>query len=361
MSKLMPFSFEWVYRKIDICYTLQKEVSEQPSTDSKPSSATPTSIDADKSVEDDDDDDFDTQSSPPSSGGSNIFSLLNLATALFPASGSGGTNVKNNNKILKQLIKDLLLINKSQIRVIQRRQDIADNVIDIDYTADLKPPPFQKQEIDETDDDDSNGSDSGDSEEDNGGGESVEKESKENGNGNSKQDSESNGNGDDDDDDNVSDYDEPPGGDGQGGGILGLLAGLSGDGDSDLGTLLATVGGIVANLSGDGVDINAIVATALGLFVGLLSDGTQNPGEIIGSYLLTSLDTITGGGAKNNGEFFGKFISTLVKGTSAGGDPDASGSDEQNGMKMADSVGFFASLIMGLLGDMSKTSSGGWR
>ncbi|XP_063896665.1 uncharacterized protein LOC110370908 [Helicoverpa armigera] len=69
-----------------------KEVSEQSSPDSKPSSATPTSIDADKSVEDDDDDDFDTQSSPPSSGGSNIFSLLNLATALFPASGSGGNN-----------------------------------------------------------------------------------------------------------------------------------------------------------------------------------------------------------------------------------------------------------------------------
>ncbi|PZC83598.1 hypothetical protein B5X24_HaOG207581 [Helicoverpa armigera] len=285
-----------------------------------------------------------------------MHSLMELCTEALRTNG-----VKNNNKILKQLIKDLILINKSQIRMLQRRQDIADNVIDIDYTADLKPPPFQKQEIDETDDDDSNGSDSGDSEEDNGGGESVEKESKEDGN--SKQDSESNGNGDDDDDDdNDSDYDEPPGGDGQGGGILGLLAGLSGDGDSDLGTLLATVGGIVANLSGDGVDINAIVATALGLFVGLLSDGTQNPGEIIGSYLLTSLDTITGGGAKNNGEFFGKFISTLVKGTSAGGDPDASGSDEQNGMKMADSVGFFASLIMGLLGDMSKTSSGGgWR
>jgi hypothetical protein len=45
---------------------------------------------------------------------------------------------------------------------------------------------------------------------------------------------------------------EPPGGgDGQGGGILGLLAGLSGEGgQSDLGTLLATVGSIVGNLSG---------------------------------------------------------------------------------------------------------------
>ncbi|KAH9645577.1 hypothetical protein HF086_005226 [Spodoptera exigua] len=312
--------------------------------------------------DDDDDDDFGTPSHGTSTGGgggSNLFSLLNLATSLMPASGSGSpggkTNtVKNNNIIVKKMIQDLIRINHNQVKLAQRRKDIADNVIDIDYT-DIKPPPFQK--LEDLDDDESGGSDSEGSDEDNGGEESVEKESKENGG--SKQDSTSDT---DNDDDNDSDYDEPPEGDGQGGGILGLLAGLSGDGDSDLGTLLATVGGIVANLSGDGIDVNALIATALGLFVGLLSEGNQNPGEIIGNYLLTSLDTITGGGAQNNGAFFGKFLSTLIKGTSAAGDPDASGSSEENGPKMADSAGFFASLLMGLLGDMSKTSSGSsWR
>ncbi|CAH0595432.1 unnamed protein product [Chrysodeixis includens] len=290
-----------------------------------------------------DDDDFEAEFNkspppPPAGGGSNIFSLLNLASALFPASS------------IKKLIQDLVRMNRVQVKLIQDRKDknIADNEIDIDYTVDLKPPPFEKQEIDETD---SESDESSASDEDNGAEESVEKESTENGG--SKQDSS-------DGDDNDSDYDEPPEGDGQGGGILGLLAGLSGDGESDLGTLLATVGGIVANLSGDGVDINALIATGLGLFVGLLSEGAENPGEIIASYLLTSLETITGGGAKNNGEFFGKFLSKLVKGTSAGGDPDASSSEEANGMKMADSAGFFASLLMGLLGDMSKSSSGGW-
>ncbi|XP_022831868.1 myb-like protein V [Spodoptera litura] len=359
--------------------------------------------------DDDDDDDFGTSSHGTSTGGggSNLFSLLNLATSLMPASGSGSSGgntntlthtvkaftfdlcrapgwwfietscdalvldfctdihftfkVKNNNIIVKKLIQDLIRINRNQIKLVQRRKDLADNVIDIDYT-DIKPPLFQKlEELDDSDDDE-NDSDSEGSDEDNGGEESVEKESNENGG--SKQDSASNGDsaGDNDDDDNDSDYDEPPEGDGQGGGILGLLAGLSGDGDSDLGTLLATVGGIVANLSGDGVDINALIATALGLLVGLLSEGNQNPGEIIGRYLLTSLDTITGGGAQNNGAFFGKFLSTLIKGTSAAGDPDASGSSENNGPKMADSAGFFASLLMGLLGEMSKTSSGSsWR
>ena len=137
------------------------------------------------------------------------------------------SQVKKNNVIVKKVIQDLIRMNRSHIKVITKRQDIGDNEIDIDYTADLKPPPFQKLELDETDDSDS---ESEDSDEDNGAEESVEKQSNESGN--SKQDSASNGdNGDDDDDDdddNDSDYDDVPGGDGQGGGILGLLAGLSG-------------------------------------------------------------------------------------------------------------------------------------
>lgn len=82
------------------------------------------------------------------------------------------------------------------------------------------------------------------------------------------------------------------------------------------------------------------------LFNILQSEGEENPGAVIASYLLTSLDTITGGGAvsykvekyeqsiclinttvitmsndfllqNNNGAFFGNLLSKLVKGTSA--------------------------------------------
>ncbi|CAB3220628.1 unnamed protein product [Arctia plantaginis] len=305
--------------------------SKDTTSDSSPTPAT-----------DDDDDDFDEDNFKPtttsSGGGSNIFSLINLATAFLP-SLSGSNNVKKNNEFVTKLIRDV--IKQYQTRTIQKRQDIKDNVIEIDYASKLKPPFFERQESEQADDENSETSES-DSEEDNGGEESLEEPTSETEN--SKQDSASNASNansddDDDDDDNNSDYDEPPDGDGQGGGILGVLAGLSGDGESDLGSLLAAFGGIVANLS---------------------SDEGSNPGEIIASYLLTSLDTISGGGATNNGAFFGKFLSTLVKGTSAGGDPDDS--EENGGMKMADSAGFFLSLLMGLYGEMSKHSSGGsWR
>ncbi|XP_046964337.1 pheromone-processing carboxypeptidase KEX1 [Vanessa cardui] len=246
------------------------------------------------------------------------------------------------------------MVKRNMPKIIIRRQGLADNEIDIDYLADLKPPTFQKQEYDNND---SNSN----SEQENEIDDDAAEQSLEDDRNNSEQDSDSNLDESDDDD-----YDEPPGGgDGEGGGILGLLAGLSGgDGQSDLGSLLATIGGIVANLSGDGIDLNALIASGIGLFVGLLSEGEENPGAIIASYLLTSLDTITGGGAKNNGAFFGKFLSKLVKGTSAAGDPDAS-SEEDNGNKMimADSAGFFLSFITSLLGDMSKSSSSSqpWR
>ncbi|XP_064074368.1 uncharacterized protein LOC113395245 [Vanessa tameamea] len=254
-------------------------------------------------------------------------------------------------KLVKEIVK------RNMPKIIIRRQGVADNEIDIDYLADLKPPTFQKQEYDNNDS-------NSDSEQENEIDEDEPAEqSLEDDRNNSEQDSDSNLDEGDDDDD----YDEPPGGgDGEGGGILGLLAGLSGgDGQSDLGSLLATISGIIANLSGDGIDLNALIASGIGLFVGLLSEGEENPGAIIASYLLTSLDTITGGGAKNNGAFFGKFLSKLVKGTSAAGDPDASSEEEDNGNKMimADSAGFFLSFITSILGDMSKSSSSShpWR
>lgn len=114
-----------------------------------------------------------------------------------------------------------------------RRQDINDNIIEVDYVKKLTPP-FQRQEDD--DDDDSHDDDSDSHSEEN----DAAEESIETANGNDKTPKQDSGDGDGNDkaskqdsgdggNDNDSDYsDEPPEGDGQGGGILGLLAGLSG-------------------------------------------------------------------------------------------------------------------------------------
>ncbi|XP_031764440.2 clumping factor B [Galleria mellonella] len=310
--------------------------------------------------DDDEDDSFEPMQPAATVGGSNIFSLLRLANALLPGLSSG------DNPIFQNMLRELFIYNNP--RYILRRQDIGDNEIEIDYEVDLKPPPpspsFQRHEKDEENEDESSDSDEDDDDDNdsevNDEAEVFSKEEKGDDNvSKSKHDSDSKENGSENDSDY--DSDEPPGGDGQGGGILGLLAGLSGgeDGQSDLGSLLAAVSGIVANLSGDGIDLNSLIASGIGLFVGLLSEGEENPGAVIASYLLTSLDTITGGGAQNNGAFFGNFVSKLIKGTSAAGNPEASSEEDPNKMPMADSAGFFLSLIMSLLGDMSKTSSGG--
>ncbi|XP_047999611.1 hyphally regulated cell wall protein 3-like [Leguminivora glycinivorella] len=340
---------------------------------------------------DDDDDDFPEMqtSSTGGGGGSNIISLLNLVNGLFPS--SGGANFQ---RILRSMLREYIRRYPQPLllpqNILLRRQGIFDNEIDIDETFDLRPPPFQRQESDENgSNSDSNVSDTKESDEgkkskeksdehnsnesnesdENDAGESLEDDGDDNDNNdnNASQQGEdskpaSDGNGDDNNSDNDSDYDddEPPEGDGQGGGILGILAGLSGDnGESDLGSLLATISGIVVNLSGDGIDVNSLIASGIGLFVGLLSEGEENPGTVIAQYLLTSLDTITGGGAKKNGAFFGKFLSKLISGTSAGEAPEGASdeSGEQQGPK--DSAGFLASLLMGLSGDMSKTSSAG--
>ncbi|CAF4884911.1 unnamed protein product [Pieris macdunnoughi] len=272
------------------------------------------------------DDDIDDLTPAPASsgGGSSIFSIFHLLGAVLPSSILASTLLQN---ILR------LTVDRLTPHIIVRRQ-----INDIDYVNNLKPT-FQRQE---------NESDSGDS--------MDSEETDDDRNSNQELDSEM---------DSVEDeYDEPEG-DGQGGGILGLLAGLSGgeDGQSDLGSLLATVSGIIANLSGDGIDLNALIASGIGLFVGLLSEGNENPGSVIASYFLTSLDTITGGGSTNNGAFFGNLLSKLIQGTSAALDPDAS-SEENEGPQMKDSAGFFSSLLMALLGNMSKGSSGGshpWR
>ncbi|CAG5024508.1 unnamed protein product [Parnassius apollo] len=254
--------------------------------------------------DDDDDDDFDDfgdAASKSSGGGSNIFSLLNLLPALFPGSSSSS------------VAPTLLSKNRSRNQLFAlpiRREFMDDNENEIGSISVLKPPS-QIQQNDDINASKNSDSKSRESEDD-----KAQEESAEN-----NQDSAPNLDSDGDNADNSDyDFDEPPGGgDGEGGGVLGLLAGLSGgeDGQSDLGSLLATVSGIVVNLSGDGIDLNSLIASGIGLFAGLLSEGEENPGSVIASYLLTSLDTLTGGGAKNNGAFFGNFLSKLVKGTSA--------------------------------------------
>ncbi|CAG9559372.1 unnamed protein product [Danaus chrysippus] len=210
---------------------------------------------------DDDDAGFDTSSQPSSGGGSSISSLLNLLGAFFPGSSSSAINKLQ--EIMHKMIKDLGNM-KGMKKIIKR--DVTNNEIDVDYKV--------KERLEEDDVSDSENNET--SEEDN--------------RNDSMEDSDSNIDSDED-------YDDFPGGDGQGGGLLGLLAGLSG--------------------GGDGIDLNSLIASGLGLFVGLLSEGEENPGAVIASYLLTSLDTITGGGSKNNGKFFGIFLSKLVKGISA--------------------------------------------
>lgn len=146
-------------------------------------------------------------------------------------------------RMIRNVIREFFVRNP----VILRRQDVADNVIEIDYVNELTPPFLRQEsekddgndtnESDKNDDSDSNGDDNDDDddggsdseENDKGAEESVEENITENDKA-SKQDSGLVDDGDGDNDDNDSDYsDEPPGGgDGEGGGVLGLLAGLSG-------------------------------------------------------------------------------------------------------------------------------------
>ncbi|CAK1541522.1 unnamed protein product [Leptosia nina] len=299
--------------------TSSSTVTEDVSLTDTKDNASPQSIPIDPSDDDDDDDDDIPPSPVPSSGGSNIFSLLNVLGAILPGSSSSSFQ-----PLLQNAIGNLL---KRLPPRISRRQDMDFNI---------KPPTLQRQEDDEKD----SNSETSESNE-----ESDEK--------NSNQELDSEMSSDDDD------YDEPEG-DGQGG-LLGLLAGLSGgeDGQSDLGSLLATVSGIIANLSGDGIDLNSLIASGIGLFVGILSEGNENPGSVIASYFLTSLDTITGGGATNNGAFFGNLLSKLAFGTSAVEGQESNSDETGDQPEMKDSAGFFSSLLMALLGNMSKTSSSG--
>ncbi|XP_030379726.1 uncharacterized protein LOC115627971 [Scaptodrosophila lebanonensis] len=121
------------------------------------------------------------------------------------------------------------------------------------------------------------------------------------------------------------DIDNDGGGGGGGGGLVGIIGSLSGgEGGSDVGALIGALTGVISTLFGPGgLDIESLISTATSLLAGLLS-GNQNFGTVLGQYVSTALDGLSGGGgAINNGQFLGNFLGTIVASLSA--DPEEEG------------------------------------
>ncbi|KAH8238358.1 hypothetical protein KR032_004917 [Drosophila birchii] len=132
-----------------------------------------------------------------------------------------------------------------------------------------------------------------------------------------------------------------------GGGLVGLIGSLSGgEGGSDVGALIGALTGVVSTLFGPGgLDIQGLIQTSTSLISGLLG-GNKNFGLVLGKYVGTALDGLSGGGGavriiqekyrKNNnkylyfvyfqianGQFLGNFLGTVVAAASA--DPEEEG------------------------------------
>ncbi|EDW07880.1 uncharacterized protein LOC6584923 isoform X1 [Drosophila mojavensis] len=121
------------------------------------------------------------------------------------------------------------------------------------------------------------------------------------------------------------DVDGPDGGGGGGGGLVGIIGSLSGgEGGSDVGALIGALTGLVSTLFGPGgLDIDSLISTATSLISGLLA-GDKNFGTVLGQYVGTAFDGLSGGGgAINNGQFLGNFVGTVLASLSA--DPDDEG------------------------------------
>ncbi|KAM7347670.1 uncharacterized protein ACRADG_007189 [Cochliomyia hominivorax] len=114
----------------------------------------------------------------------------------------------------------------------------------------------------------------------------------------------------------------PAGGGGGGGGLVGIITSLSGgEGGSDIGALIGALTGVISQLFGPGgLDIESLISSATALISGLLS-GDKNFGTVLGIYVGTAFDGLSGGGgAINNGVFLGNFLGTVVASLSA--DPE---------------------------------------
>ncbi|XP_035795375.1 uncharacterized protein LOC118468565 [Anopheles albimanus] len=106
------------------------------------------------------------------------------------------------------------------------------------------------------------------------------------------------------------------------GGLVGLIASLSGGGDegSDVGALIGTLSGLITNLFGPGgLDIPGLLGTGTSLIAGLLG-GDDNFGKVLGSYVGIAIEGLSGGGADMNGAFFGNFLGALLAALSS--DPE---------------------------------------
>ncbi|XP_070132635.1 uncharacterized protein [Drosophila bipectinata] len=115
------------------------------------------------------------------------------------------------------------------------------------------------------------------------------------------------------------------GGGGGGGGLVGIIGGLSGgEGGSDVGALIGALTGVVSTLFGPGgLDVEGLIKTSTSLIAGLLA-GNKNFGLVLGQYVGTALDGLSGGGgAINNGQFLGNFLGTVVAALSS--DPEEEG------------------------------------
>uniref|UniRef100_A0A1B0FJ28 Uncharacterized protein n=1 Tax=Glossina morsitans morsitans TaxID=37546 RepID=A0A1B0FJ28_GLOMM len=84
---------------------------------------------------------------------------------------------------------------------------------------------------------------------------------------------------------------------GGGGGIVGLIGSLSGgEGGSDIGALIGALTGVISNIFGPGgLDIESLISTATALISGLLA-GNKNFGTVLGEYVGTAFDGLSGGG-----------------------------------------------------------------
>uniref|UniRef100_A0A1I8M5T1 Uncharacterized protein n=1 Tax=Musca domestica TaxID=7370 RepID=A0A1I8M5T1_MUSDO len=116
--------------------------------------------------------------------------------------------------------------------------------------------------------------------------------------------------------------DNDNGGGGGGGGLVGIITSLSGgEGGSDIGALIGALTGVISQLFGPGgLDIESLLSSATSLISGLLA-GNKNFGTVLGIYVGTVFDGLSGGGgAINNGQFIGNFLGTVVASLSA--DPE---------------------------------------
>ncbi|KQS29881.1 keratin, type I cytoskeletal 10 isoform X1 [Drosophila erecta] len=115
------------------------------------------------------------------------------------------------------------------------------------------------------------------------------------------------------------------GGGGGGGGLVGIISSLSGgEGGSDVGALIGALTGVISTLFGPGgLDVPGLIQTGTSLISGLLG-GNKNFGLVLGQYVGTALDGLSGGGgAINNGQFLGNFLGTVLAALSA--DPEEEG------------------------------------